>query len=540
MTNTEVALKRQKMTGSVALLGLLGLMACDSDSGGPLDVDAATDVQHDASADVSADVGADAQDVWSPPAYPEPWERPANTGPGGPNVTFTAEQLFENCAFLPNDPRDTHVHHNLHVMYDGWLVKPWAPEWGGGGIAFYRFDDPCNAEQIGGGFSARTRESHSIGFSHVNGAWAVVNQLVIPFQGGIQFWDISDPTAPEPVYDLDFPNHRYPDAYARVVLSLFWQAPYVYAAHADLGVVIVDATDPRAPQIVGSWQTEPILRAGQIHAIGDLLVVSATEGPRTVLLDISNPSDPQPIPGGDFIVTDEEGVPRGAYFSNFGAGMTVYARKDGGSGVILYDVTDPTTPRRAGGFRNNGSGGYVFMKDQYVFTGESSFGALYDISDLDDIVELGRFHLAGDLDTVTPIGNVALVSVDDAAVEGQGTAIAPWRETPDREPPYVNFVWPRDGSMDLAPTSRIGVGFNEMIDVKSAFAGSVRLWETDKGPVYGRVEGHISVQENIVNFWPVEGLSPNTAYTFEIPAGGILDYNGNAIETPFVANFRTR
>lgn len=488
----------------------------------------------------TASAPSDDSPASDPEPYPEPWDWPPNTGPGGPAVTFPTDALFENCAFLPSDERDRSQHHNLHVMYDGWLLKPWAPEWSGGGLAFFRFDDPCNAELIGGGFSPTTRESHSIGFSSIGGQWAVVNQSRALVSGGVQFWEISDPTAPEPVADIDFPGHIYPDAYARVTLSVFWQAPYVYAATGDLGVFIVDATDPREPELLGVWQTEPVLRAGQVHAIGDLLIVTAADGPRTVLLDISDPSDPQPIPGGDFVITDDEGVPRDAYFSNFGGGLLVYARKDRGSGIILYDITDPTRPNRVGGITANGAGGYAFIKDQYVFSGESSFGALYDISDPADIVEIGRFHLTGDLDTVTPIGNVALVSVDDDANPREGTAVAPWREEPDTEPPYVNFVWPPDGADDLALTSRIGVGFNEMVDVRSAFAGSVRLWAAERGPLHGRVEGHISVQENIANFWPVEPLEPDTAYTLEIPAGGIVDYNGNAIEVPFTASFRTR
>ena len=478
--------------------------------------------------------------VVDPTPYPAPDAWRSNRGPGGPTRTFTADELFEPCAELPKDERDRVEHHNLHVMYDGYLLKPWAPEWGGGGLVFYRFDDPCSPSIVGSGYSRRMRESHSIGFSSIGGEWAVVAMLRGFLDGGIQFWDISDPSAPEAVFDLTLEGHVYPDAYARVVLSAFWQAPYVYVAHTDLGVVIVDATNPLAPEVLGTWQTDPILRAGQVHAVGDLLIVTAADGPRTVLLDISDPARPQPIPGGDFVITDDEGVPRDAYFSNFSGGMTIYARKDRGSGILLYDISDPTQPRRLGGIRNEGAGGYVFIKDRWAFSGESDFGAVYDISDPSDILEVGRFYLAGDLDTVTPIGNVALVSVDDGAEPGRGTVVTPWRQEPDVEAPYVNFVWPRDGAADLRTTSRIGLSFNEMVDVRSAFAGSVRLWETELGPLNGQVRGHISVQENIVNFWPVEGLQRGTSYTLEVPAGGIVDYNGNAITEPFSATFRTR
>jgi hypothetical protein len=47
------------------------------------------------------------------------------------------------------------------------------------------------------------------------------------------------------------------------------------------------------------------------------------------------------------------------------------------------------------------------------------------------------------------------------------------------------------------------------------------------------------VGEAIVNFWPDEPLLPSTSYTLEIPAGGIEDFSGNAIEEPFTATFTT-
>src|SRR5690606_12618523 len=114
--------------------------------------------------------------------------------------------------------------------------------------------------------------------------------------------------------NLNLEDFIYPDAYARVVLSVFWQAPYVYAAQADVGVVVIDASDPAAPEVVGRYSFDPILRSGQIHAIGNLLVTTAAEGPRTALLDISDPANPLPIPGGDFDILDTDGEPLDAYF----------------------------------------------------------------------------------------------------------------------------------------------------------------------------------------------------------------------------------
>ncbi len=325
-----------------------------------------------------------------------------------------------------------------------------------------------------------------------------------------------------------------------MVLSVFWQAPYVYVAGADNGIYVVDATDPRNPVLVHQESFEPTLRAGQVKVVGNLLIVTAAEGARTVLLDISDPGRPQPIPGGDFVSVDRDGTPRESYFSNVGGpGYIYYMRKDSGGGPIVYDISDPTRPRFVGDLPSNGNGGYVSVHEGFAFTGESRFSAIYDVRDPTAITEVARLDLEGDLDTATPIGNVVVLSVDDEPVDDEGSAIAPWTNDPDSTPPVVTWVWPADGASGLPPSSRFGLFFSEQIDVKSAWAGSVRLYESDRDPALGRVDGYVSAQENVVNFWPTQPLRAGVRYTLEVPAGGIVDFNGNPLAEPFVAHFDT-
>jgi hypothetical protein len=278
------------------------------------------------------------------------------------------------------------------------------------------------------------------------------------------------------------------------------------------------------------------MRVGQVQVVGNLLVVTTAEGSRTLLLDVSDPAAPQPIPGGDFDATDESGTPRDAYFTTTTNGYVWYANKESGGGVIVWDIHDPSMPKYAGSMLTGENGGYVFVKDQFAFVGQSNVASIFDVSDLSAIVEIATLDLVGDLDTITPIGNVAVLSVDDEAEDGKGSAIAPWTKEVDATPPKVTWVWPADGATGLAKTSRFGVTFSEFVDIKSAWTGSVRLYEKATGTP---VPGHVSAQENIVNFWPEVPLSPNTQYTFEIPAGGIADFNGNAIAEPFTATFET-
>jgi len=160
-------------------------------------------------------------------------------------------------------------------------------------------------------------------------------------------------------------------------------------------------------------------------------VATAAEGPRTVLLDVSNPIDPQPIGGGDFLARDEEGEPREAYFTNLVNGFVWYARKSSGAGLMIYDVRDPARPTFVGAVRSEGGGGYVFVKDDHAFEGAGSIGYAYDVSDPSSPTEIATFELTGDLDTVTPIGNFVVASVDAEAAPNRGSAVIPFETARD-------------------------------------------------------------------------------------------------------------
>ena len=477
--------------------------------------------------------------------YPEADGWGPNAGPGGPSTVFAPEQLYEHCAYLDGgmdgdvgdgEKYDTFEHHNHALMYDGYLLLPWAPEFGlNSGITFFDIADPCAPVAVGSAQDNDMRESHSLGFATVDGRWYMaanyLKELSL-FDGGILIWDITDVGDAKVVSKLELPGFLYPDAYKLVTLSVFWQYPWLYVAGADNGLYVVDASDPSDPQLVHQYEFDPILRAGQVSVVGDLLMVSAAEGTRTVLLDISEPDFPQPIPGGDFEIARE------SYFSNLAGGYAWYAPKQGGGGLVVWDVHEPTAPKFAGDFVSEGNGGYVFIKDDHAFVGESNFATIYDVADLGSIAPVATMNLVGDLDTLTPIGNVVVLAVDDKSEKDRASAIAPWQEAVDDLPPHVTWSVPAEGGV-IATRSRVGLTFNEFIDVKSAWEGSVRLYEAGLPPPQGRVDGDVSVQEVIVNFSPRTPLKPATGYILELPAGGIADYNGNAIAETYTLSFKT-
>ena len=64
--------------------------------------------------------------------------------------------------------------------------------------------------------------------------------VVLTGTKGLQFWNVTDLDNLEMINYMEIEGVFYPDSYTRVVLSVYWQYPYVYVAAADNGVFIVD------------------------------------------------------------------------------------------------------------------------------------------------------------------------------------------------------------------------------------------------------------------------------------------------------------
>jgi len=547
-----------------ALLVLLAA-ACGDDAdpvdAGGLDAGANEDAGSDASAedDAGGEAPEDAggpSDAGPPPSAcdldagplpevdagvsdpPDPTS-PELAGPGGPARSFGDDERLVRCASLDGGERDRD-HHNTVLMLDGYLWMPWAHEAGEGAISVFEFDDPCAPVEVATEWHEQMRETHAAGVAYLGGR----RYMVTASLGGIMFWDITDPEAIEMVHDMTLPGVEYPDSYARVVMSTFWQAPYVYVGASDNYVYVVDASDPAAPELVTQYVPEPSFRVGGVHAIGNLLVILPSEGTRTALADISLPGAPRPIPGGTWTThdgtVDRFGRPqlRGAYFAHVNGDRIYYARHFLGGGLIVYDIADVTDPHFLG-YReapNPANGGYVYVKEGEAFVGLSNFGEVMNVEDPTEPTRSARVEMTGDLDTLVPVGNVIVASVDDDAVSGEATNIYPWKLEPDARAPLVNMVVPRDGSEGVALSSRIGVTLDEPFDLQSVHAGSFYVRPVAGGPP---IAGWYSGQESVLNFWPERPLEPDTEYEVVLPAGGVVDGTGNPLGETFRSTFRT-
>lgn len=457
----------------------------------------------------------------------------STTGPGGPAASFSAGQLHQPCAWIEGDERDVE-HHNLAVMHDGYLLFPWAPEDGGGGISFFDFSDPCAPVKVGEAYEAGMRETHTLATGTVDGReYLAVDWQVEDKVGGIGFWDITDPTAPRWASALELPGYEYPDAYFRVALSTTWVGDRLYVAAGLLGVFVVDVSDPLSPVILDQVaETGHVV--GTFHVVGNLGLSSSAGIARFLTYDIGAPDDWQTL--SDQQIGDTDDPLENFYFSNVGGEYMLFARKDNGGGPIVYSLLDPAAPARVGEvYAEGGDGGYVFRHGDRLFQGESNFGAVYDFSDPAAMRELARFELEGDLDTVTPIGNVAVVSVDEKGEPDQATGIFPWAQEPDGDPPAVKLSNPAEGATWIPLTGNIGVALDELIEPRSVHAGSFRVWDQAGAAVPGR----FYVMEAVANFAPDAPLAEDRTYWVEIPAGGIADSSGNPTEQAFRFAFST-
>jgi hypothetical protein len=352
----------------------------------------------------------------------------------------------------------------------------------------------------------------------------------------VQIWDVTDLTAPQPVAQLLLPGYDYPDATSRVTIATAWLGELLYVAGGDNGVYIVDASDPTSPTLLRQHELDPILRIGRVHVLGNLAMFSSLEGSRTLLMDMSDATAPSLLPGTEVSVSDVDGVERDYYFAEWVGNTALFARKESGGGFIAYAFDAQGRLAWAGEhYNSDGFGGHVRRQGERVFVGDSDFAGVYDIAARSAPVELGRAVLQGDLDTATPVGNVMVVAADKDAVAGQASAVVPFVGAPDRQGPQVELTSPANGAILQLPGSSIGVAFDEEVEFKSVFEGSIRVASEDGTPVAGT----FSLQGALVSFSPAEPLADDTTYSISVPAGGVVDPCGNPTTADFRAAFST-
>ncbi|MFN7144072.1 MAG: Ig-like domain-containing protein, partial [Myxococcota bacterium] len=289
-----------------------------------------------------------------------------------------------------------------------------------------------------------------------------------------------------------------------------------------------------------SWFPSPVLvhplsfglRASGVFALGNELLVTSAEQTQAAMVDISDPANPVLLPGSPFATVTRDGDAVETYHGTRVGDLALFARKEGGGGPMIMDVSDPTAPAFVGDAVHDGNAGYVFYDEGFLFVGESTHASVWDATDLANPTLVGTGDLAGDLDTNVPWGNVMLLSVDEPESD-TATVVVPWRTDPDEKGPAVLATNPDDGTGGWYVGARVGIGFDEFVEPASAYPGSVRLLDGDGAPV----EGWVSTQETIVTYTPKAPLAPGVTYTVEVD--GVTDMHGNVMAGTHTFTFST-
>ncbi|MDB6015628.1 MAG: hypothetical protein JWR19_117 [Pedosphaera sp.] len=468
-------------------------------------------------------------------------------GPGIGNLTYGTNELFTTLAAFTSTngaPRG----HGFVNMVHGYLTVVFSNDGGGGngsgGFAFYdisnprspvntfttaniaSYNDPSNTNYVGD-----LREAHAQSF------WG--DYACLPSNkanaSGLEFWNWAniDPPNPNPykVSQIALPGLSGGD-YSPTPWWAFWQAGrYAYVAGTSGGLYIVDATDPSQPFMItrAGGQPNPIptsqtggFRINTVFAIGNLLVIAGSDVNGISTFDISDPANPVLLGNSTNVV---------------GYSMMVNGNKILGanSPARVWDISNPTNIVLVGvGPAVADKGGYGIFQDGYFHYGSSSAYVKLDIRTT-PFTAAGVYSPPGffnpDWDFATPLGNILFLGSD----HGSGSALFVHQLAPDTNPPAVNMVVPQDGAVNQALTSRVGLTFTDLIDLRTVTTNTIIVRPTGGTALPGRY----SHQTGIVNFWPDQPFQSNITYEVVVPAGGIKDLVGNAISQSFTSRFTT-
>ena len=191
--------------------------------------------------------------------------------------------------------------------------------------------------------------------------------------------------------------------------------------------------------------------------------------------------------------------------------------------LIAVDFEDPTHLKISYKFKD-WPGRYFFAQDEFGFNG--SWKGLYKYNM--DTNQLQKFDSKGiflpDFYWL-PVGNLIIGSgAENSAGE---SFMFSHKDGIDKTPPKVGFHIPKDGAVNQAITSRIGVVIHERLDI-----GTVNNDNFIVKPVGGGapIKGLISNTDyDVINYAPLEKLKANTTYEVTLKEGGIKDVSGNAM-----------
>ncbi len=454
------------------------------------------------------------------------------------NLTYTQAELEKPISLFGGEGADKFptgpTGSNTVLVLHGYMIVMGSNDSGKPPGSFHTFDisDPRKPKLLhtldGTPETSKIRELHAMPVAMIDGK----DFLVVPTTVGLQFFDFTDPLNPKPSGAVALTGVNGGD-YDNAAWMLSWQWPYVFAGGTGNGVYIVDATDPANPVEVKPHITSPEVgnfRVGPTYAAGNYLVVAQMDQGTThfSVLDVGDVTKP-------FLLTT--GQTTASLYSSIVIGDRIYGPGTNGSYAFMKWSPDAITQvhmDKSGSDR----GGYCGYTDGFLICGQSSEGyKKWDVRDEANIKQVGHgtdpAGAGGDFDFPTALGNLVYLGND----HGTGSALIPHQMDPDTTPPKVVKIFPSDGDLKQALTTRFTTYFSDDIDLDTVNAKNIIVRKNgDCTPLVGNFS---KSSFNAISFGMKTPLVANSTYDVVVPAGGIKDLAGNAITAGAVAHFST-
>jgi hypothetical protein len=178
---------------------------------------------------------------------------------------------------------------------------------------------------------------------------------------------------------------------------------YAYVAHNDLGLQIVDISNPQIPIILGCVDTP--LDINRVSVSGNYAYISGLDY-GFLIIDVSNPSEPNLIGENDTTGLIEDILVDGNY---------LYMNDYTFGGLKIYDISNPISPVLAGSYQpsNYLINSRIKISDHWIYLTSNNF-EIIDISDPPNPILIGSIDgfLRGKAIDVTE--NYAYVIMDTA------------------------------------------------------------------------------------------------------------------------------
>jgi hypothetical protein len=317
-----------------------------------------------------------------------------------------------------------------------------------------------------------------------------------------------------------------------------WQGNYIYVGGTDQGLFILDAHDPENVSLIKRVPTSAFgnVNAGPLDAIGNILVITTPkENAGIATMDISDPVNPIYLTSIKPTAISYIGM----FYRHY-----VFLQEPLRAWDVLTDPKNIGTASAPLSSLNTAKSEYMSFSDNYMFLGHlrpDGGASKIDVSDPAKGMSVkgriwGRLDQRGinDDQFTLSIGNLLVMGDDEAPYAG--VVIGVHASEPDKIPPKVDTIIPKNGETNRSVKTRIGISFTDNIEFATVNEASLIVRPMGGEPI----KGVWGLRMGVLNFSPNEDLKPATTYEVIIPKGGITDLVQNAVAEEFKSTFTTK